>query len=534
MNLLSVLHSQATLAFVLLAVLVLKRNYRSVLNRTIGVIMLCFAIWNLADIFHHDPTQPLATIRISANVGAVGWVTFPILFLVFAVALHRPGTTRLPWWQYPVIAIPPALFFWQQLAGNLNAGHVNSPYGWTTVWSDSIWTPLYFGYYVFTMVVGMFLTIRFWVRARHVYERRQARLFVVTGLIALALGTNFNVILPVILGRPSPEIAPLAGLIWAIGLYVGVARYGMLSLTPQAAADDVLATMSDAVLLISPDGRVESANRAAGELFGIPLPELAGRPADRLVGPEVGFERLNRHILDGGPLGPWETDIAARGGRTLSLSVTGRTLRDRHGETAGYVWVLRDITRRKQAERDLVKSYEQLEHRVEERAAQLTAANRDLNEEIANHRRVERERDRARRELQALFDNTEVLLWSIFEADDGRLCYERVNRAFAAVEGFEPEHYNGRRLADIHAPEQVKHIEYSVSRARSGKPHVYPVSFQRGSETRHYEIRLIPVIEPDGSVRRFIGAGTDVTGFRRALDRLEGLPGDRTSRPRPV
>jgi PAS domain S-box-containing protein len=525
MNLLSVLHAQALVVFLFLGAQVVLLNPRSVLNRTIGVIMLCFAFWNLGDIFHHDPTQTLAAVSFWANIGAIGWVTFPVLFVVFAVALERRYTTRMPGWTYPLMAVPPALFFWQQLAGNLNAGHVNTPYGWSTIWSSSIWVPLYFGYYAASMVVGMTLVIRFWVKARHPRERTQARLFTVTGVAALILGTFSNVVLPVILREPSPELAPLVGLIWAAGLVVGVARYGMLSITPQAAADDVLAAMRDAVLLISPGGRVELANQAAQDLFGRRPEELRGMAAVELAGRETDFDRVNRHILDGGPLGPWETDLHARGGRRLTVSVTGRTLRDKDGATAGHVWVLRDTTRRKQAERDLVKAYEQLEQRVRERTAQLTGANRDLHQEIASHREAERERDRHRRELQALFDNTEVLLWSIREDDSGELWYEQVNRAFAAIEGFEPDHYNGRRLAEVHSPDEVKHIRYSASRAQSGKPHVYPVTFGRGPRTRHFEIRLIPLAEPDGSIRRFIGAGTDVTAYHRALAELEKLRG---------
>ena len=131
-------------------------------------------------------------------------------------------------------------------------------------------------------------------------------------------------------------------------------------------------------------------------------------------------------------------------------------------------------------------------------------------------------------ELQALFDHTDVLLWSIREDRDGGLWYEQVNAAFAAIDGRTPDHYNGRRLDDIHSPAELKAIRYSVDCARKGRPHLYEVRFERADTCRHFDIRFIPVVGPDGDIRRYIGTGTDITDRKLAADRLreiiENLP----------
>jgi PAS domain S-box-containing protein len=140
--------------------------------------------------------------------------------------------------------------------------------------------------------------------------------------------------------------------------------------------------------------------------------------------------------------------------------------------------------------------------------------------DITDRVRAEEESDRHLRELEALFGGVDVLLWSVRESPDGELYYERVNEAFAAVEGHTPEHYNGRPVSDLHPPDECARIRNSYAWARLGKVHVNEVSFGEGAGQRFFEIRLIPLADPDGGIRRFIGAGNDITERKLAEERL--------------
>ena len=59
------------------------------------------------------------------------------------------------------------------------------------------------------------------------------------------------------------------------------------------------------------------------------------------------------------------------------------------GEVVGYLGTILDITDRREAELRLQESYEELEHRVAERTAELTSANAQLRHEIAERIRAE-------------------------------------------------------------------------------------------------------------------------------------------------
>ncbi len=112
--------------------------------------------------------------------------------------------------------------------------------------------------------------------------------------------------------------------------------------------DDVLNGMSDAVLVMAPDGRVQTANAAAAGMFGFAAKELPGREFADLIAPEhraaFDLERMKTE--------PGETVIRTERGQTIPVSVNLSPLgRAAANESRGTIVVLRDITERKRAER---------------------------------------------------------------------------------------------------------------------------------------------------------------------------------------
>jgi diguanylate cyclase (GGDEF)-like protein/PAS domain S-box-containing protein len=112
--------------------------------------------------------------------------------------------------------------------------------------------------------------------------------------------------------------------------------------------DDVLNGIKDAVLVMTTDGRMRTANAAAADLFGVPGQELIGVAFRDLIAPDhlaaFNLERLQNT--------PGETVIRTRRGQTIPVSVHISSLgREPAGGNRGTILVLRDITERKRAER---------------------------------------------------------------------------------------------------------------------------------------------------------------------------------------
>jgi diguanylate cyclase (GGDEF)-like protein/PAS domain S-box-containing protein len=137
---------------------------------------------------------------------------------------------------------------------------------------------------------------------------------------------------------------PVAVSLSAWTLVLGVLRYQLLDLRP-VARTLVVETMRDAVVVADAHGHVVDVNPAAQRLLGIPAAALIGSPADTLfAGHEApdGHDRMPRHEL---LRTAWE--------RTGDLELVVTPLIDHRGATAGRVLVFRDVSERKQLERNL-------------------------------------------------------------------------------------------------------------------------------------------------------------------------------------
>jgi diguanylate cyclase (GGDEF)-like protein/PAS domain S-box-containing protein len=111
--------------------------------------------------------------------------------------------------------------------------------------------------------------------------------------------------------------------------------------------ETLLNSMSDAVLVTAPDGRVRTANAAAGALLGHPPGELVGLELKSLVADEhratFDVERVLRE--------PGETVVSTARGQTIPVSVTASEVSSTDPQFQGRIFVMRDITERKRAER---------------------------------------------------------------------------------------------------------------------------------------------------------------------------------------
>ena len=109
----------------------------------------------------------------------------------------------------------------------------------------------------------------------------------------------------------------------------------------------LLNSMSDAVLVMAPDGRVRTANRAAEILLGHEPGHLAGLDLASLIAAEHRAAFDPARVLEA----PGETVVSTARGQTIPVSVTASAISSDDPRFQGNIFVLRDITDRKRAER---------------------------------------------------------------------------------------------------------------------------------------------------------------------------------------
>jgi PAS domain S-box-containing protein len=182
----------------------------------------------------------------------------------------------------------------------------------------------------------------------------------------------------------------------------------------------------DAYFITDPQGVIREANVAASQLLGIPAQFLAGKRLANYF--EESARKAYRHQLDqlcgSDRADDWEIKIQPPNGELTAVSISVGRIARRDKSIGGYRWIVRDITKRKQAELAVRELNRDLELRVASRTAQLATANRIKDELLASERKAREEAERSNRvksdflallshefrtPLQAVFGYTELL-----------------------------------------------------------------------------------------------------------------------------
>ena len=237
----------------------------------------------------------------------------------------------------------------------------------------------------------------------------------------------------------------------------------------------LLAAVNDAVISVDAQLRTTVWNPKAEEVYGWRADEVLGRNSEVFLAtdfvahaPEDVLRLLAEH-------GRFRGEVTQRrkGGVRFPVELTVVALRDERGTIAGYVSVNRDISERKQAERELQLSQDRY---------------RQLAEDINN---------------------------VIFEVDTGGVI-TYISPAIRAVTGFEPAELLGRTFGEfVHPDEQAQRLaEFSETLAGDFRPGEFRV-FDRAGGTRWVRTFSRPIVD-NGNVLGLRGILSDITERKHA------------------
>lgn len=148
-----------------------------------------------------------------------------------------------------------------------------------------------------------------------------------------------------------PQLGWLAVFIYVSLVMRSAERYRFVDITPEFAAQKVLDTVGEAILVLDAEGEVRVANQPAVELLRRNVDVLVGMPAELLL-PQLHKVEIERLLAaNEGEFAEQEFEFESpEHSRVMAMHVSRL---GGLGRTTGYVCSLRDVSRQKQVERQL-------------------------------------------------------------------------------------------------------------------------------------------------------------------------------------
>jgi two-component system cell cycle sensor histidine kinase/response regulator CckA len=244
-------------------------------------------------------------------------------------------------------------------------------------------------------------------------------------------------------------------------------------------AQDLLNAILDATshgICLIREEKIIWSNKALSDIFGWSNEELAGKTLRKLLPDAQAYAEMQKKIdPQGNPMLviSWEADLFHQNGGRVPCLVIRRPL-DSSDPSGGHIVSFTDISQRKQAEQALQKAHDELEARVAKRTLELRDINRQLNQELAERKAMEKalreSEEKYRSTLQA---NPDPMV--VYDMQ-GRVIY--FNPAFTEVFGWTLEERVGQRM--VFVPEKA----WPATRQMIDKVH-HGHSFS-GVETQRY------------------------------------------------
>ena len=359
MTALNFLNCIAFFIYLFLGIYALFIRPRYTSNFFFAAFCLSFAVWAFGMAFVQDPHTAKETAILFNNINSVGWTTFCVFFFWFAVSF----ASRMPRFRLlmgVLSVILPLLFVSLQLNNKLAIiAEPRQAYGWAFIWSGTIWDYLYFIYYSVFMLYGILVFALELKYSRALIQKKQIIAILFTTFLALALGSLFNVLLPLLHILEVPQMAHLSTLIWVGGIALAIGKYKLRLLTPALASRDIVQTMDEGLLLVDAGNIIIDANRSAFDILGMRPKHLMHTDAATFLHSilmNTGGTQAAAEILPADGKAekiPKEIQYMRSEGDIRYLSVKTQDVIDRFAQAVGKILIFKDITEEKKARSQL-------------------------------------------------------------------------------------------------------------------------------------------------------------------------------------
>lgn len=261
----------------------------------------------------------------------------------------------------------------------------------------------------------------------------------------------------------------------------GISRYRLVDITPSFAAEQILKTMADALLVVDRDGTIRVANEAANQLLGENgKTDLEGQKVN-LKGVDF-FQKQNlARLLWTGGVQNHEIIYTSKNGGERKIDISTSVVRDMYKDPVAVIFIMKDVTSKKRSETALKESEKQ---------------------------------------YRLLAENISDLVWTL----NPRMVWTYISPSSERFRGFTVQEAFKQDLEDTFAPGSLKQAldAFTVmfnDPATSTKS--LELEYRKKDGTIWAEVQLSVIRDAKGRAAEILGVSRDISEHRRVRELLK-------------
>ncbi len=337
---------------------ILAKNPGSTVHRLFFLVMILATYWAFGEYsIWQSGSYDWAMFWLKASSF---WAVIAAATLHFILVFTDSGLLKKRWSPaFLVLIYAPAVIFAFIEIGTSLVYTVEFLPGTGYVYQAITDSPAYLAETAYILVImAAALLVSFWSWRRAVLKkiRRQYRLVSAGIAVVIICGFPSGVVLP-LYNIYLPNMVFVGIILFSLIITYTIIRYELFTLSPGTAGPDIVRILPDGLILGTMDGRIVTVNARAAAICNAREEDLLGRTIAECISDPVA-STLIQVLLKKGILSDLEVTHGGEDGVVISIS--GALVHDPGGDPAGFILIIRDITRRKESERALQLANEKI------------------------------------------------------------------------------------------------------------------------------------------------------------------------------
>ena len=353
MNIFSYISLTAFFVCFFLGNFIYHKNTKSQLNIMIALLSIMVGFLAFAE-FQYRQTSDFQTAYLWLKISGL-WPLVPAILL--HISLIFTGKTNLlkNKLTYVLIYAPAVIIAILAVDTNwLLEGIIKEYWGWTYLYPKS--SLLFYIMSLWTLLCTSFagvICFLYYLKSKDI-KRLQSKYLIAGLYLPLMISMFSDVILPNMSIR-IPETTMMMSTIGIGFISYGVWKYRFPALTAAIAADQIVSTMSNFLIMLDHNKNIVTINNATTSLLGFSKEELIGKPLEYLFKDQTLEKSLNLHNNISDTIVNFETCLKSKSGEFIPVLLSKSVIKDENGNLMGIVCIGNNIVEIKEA-KDKIKA----------------------------------------------------------------------------------------------------------------------------------------------------------------------------------